>query len=69
MGAHVEHEAWTVKFQPKIVKDVAAELDQVSKVVGVSDDLAAVQRCEADARDSRWASVRRPTARSPIISM
>jgi Cof subfamily protein (haloacid dehalogenase superfamily) len=49
-GAHVEHEAWTVKFEPKVVKDVAAELDQVSKVVGVSDDLAAVQRCEADAR-------------------
>jgi Cof subfamily protein (haloacid dehalogenase superfamily) len=49
-GPHVEHEAWTVKFEPKVVKDVAAELDQVSKVVGVSDDLAAVQRCEADAR-------------------
>ena len=50
LGPHVEHEAWTVKFQPKVVKDVAAELDQVSKVVGVSDDLAAVERCEADAR-------------------
>jgi Cof subfamily protein (haloacid dehalogenase superfamily) len=49
-GPHVEHEAWTVKFEPKVVKDVAAELDLVSKVVGVSDDLAAVQRCEADAR-------------------
>jgi Cof subfamily protein (haloacid dehalogenase superfamily) len=49
-GAHVEHEAWTVKFEPKVVKDVAAELDQVSKVVGVSDDLAAVERCEGDAR-------------------
>ena len=49
-GPHVEHEAWTVKFEPKVVKDVAAELDQISKVVGVSDDLAAVQRCEADSR-------------------
>jgi Cof subfamily protein (haloacid dehalogenase superfamily) len=49
-GLHVEHEAWTVKFEPKVVKDVAAELDQVSKIVGVSDDLALVQRCEADAR-------------------
>src|SRR5262245_64769481 len=47
---HVAREAWTVKFQPKIVKDIAAQLDQVSKVVGVSDDLDAVQRCEADAR-------------------
>ena len=47
---HVDREAWTVKFKPKIVADVAAQLDQVSKVVGVSDDLDAVQRCEADAR-------------------
>ena len=28
----------------------AAKLDQVSKIVGVSDDLDKVQRCEADAR-------------------
>jgi Cof subfamily protein (haloacid dehalogenase superfamily) len=47
---HVAHEAWTVKFEPKLVKDVGAQLDQVSKVVGVSDDLDAVQRCEADAK-------------------
>jgi Cof subfamily protein (haloacid dehalogenase superfamily) len=47
---HVAREAWTVKFDPKIVTDVAAQLDQISKVVGVSDDLAAVKRCEADAR-------------------
>jgi Cof subfamily protein (haloacid dehalogenase superfamily) len=47
---HVAREAWTVKFDAKIVKDVAAQLDQVCKVVGVSDDLAAVERCEADAR-------------------
>jgi hypothetical protein len=32
------------------VTDVAAQLDQVSKVVGVSNDLNAVQSCEADAR-------------------
>ena len=49
-GPHVEHEAWTVKFAPKVVGDVAAELDQVSKVVGVSDDFDKVQRCEADAK-------------------
>jgi len=49
-GPHVEHEAWTVKFSPKVVGDVAAELDQVSKVVGVSDDFDSVQRCEADAK-------------------
>ena len=49
-GPHVAHEAWTVKFAPKVVTDVAEKLDQVAKVVGVSDDLDKVQRCEADAR-------------------
>ncbi len=47
---HVDREAWTVKFKPKVVPDVARNLDQVAKVVGVSDDLDKVQRCEADAR-------------------
>src|SRR5215218_1941780 len=36
---HVAREAWTVQFSPKIVTDVAHQLDQVSKIVGVSDDL------------------------------
>jgi len=49
-GPHVAHEAWTVKFSPKVVTDVAEKLGQVAKVVGVSDDLDKVQRCEADAR-------------------
>ena len=30
--------------------DVAEQLDQVAKIVGVSDDLDRVQRCEADAQ-------------------
>jgi len=47
---HVAREAWTVKFEPVVVKDVAEKLDQVAKIVGVSDDLDKVQRCEADAR-------------------
>ena len=50
MAPHVEHEAWTVKFEPKVVTDVAEQLDQVAKIVGVSDDLDRVQRCEADAQ-------------------
>jgi len=49
-GPHVAHEAWTVKFSPKIVTDVADQLDHVSKIVGVSDNLDMVQRCEADVR-------------------
>jgi Cof subfamily protein (haloacid dehalogenase superfamily) len=47
---HVAREAWTVRFQPKIVTDIGDKLDQVAKIVGVSDDHGKVQRCEADAR-------------------
>jgi Cof subfamily protein (haloacid dehalogenase superfamily) len=47
---HVAREAWTVKFDPKIVTDLDQKLDQVAKIVGVSDDHDKVQRCEAEAR-------------------
>src|SRR5262249_39027176 len=47
---HVAREAWTVKFEPKVVANFEDKLDQVAKIVGVSDDLARVQRCESDAR-------------------
>ena len=46
---HVEREAWTVKFEPKVVASFAeADLDRAVKVVGVSDDLAAVEKAEKD---------------------
>src|SRR5262249_33099306 len=48
----VAREAGTGKFEPKVVSDVAKNLDQVAKIVGVSDDLESVQRCEADAQAS-----------------
>jgi Cof subfamily protein (haloacid dehalogenase superfamily) len=47
---HVAREAWTVKFEPKVVPDFDGLLDQVAKIVGVSDDLERVRRCEADAQ-------------------
>src|SRR6516164_4147680 len=47
---HVAREAWTVKFEPKVVANVAEHLEQVAKIVGVSDDLDRVQRCEADSQ-------------------
>src|SRR6478672_3626471 len=47
---HVAREAWTVKFEPKVVANVAEHLQQVAKIVGVSDDLSRVQRCEADSQ-------------------
>jgi Cof subfamily protein (haloacid dehalogenase superfamily) len=50
VAPHVAREAWTVKFQPKVVPDICAHLQQVAKIVGVSDDLDKVKRCETDAQ-------------------
>jgi Cof subfamily protein (haloacid dehalogenase superfamily) len=47
---HVAREEWTVKFAPTVVPDFANAMDQVAKVVGVSDDLSAVATCEAAVR-------------------
>jgi Cof subfamily protein (haloacid dehalogenase superfamily) len=47
---HVAREAWTVKFEPKVVSDVREHLQDVAKIVGVSDDLDLVRRCEAEAK-------------------
>jgi Cof subfamily protein (haloacid dehalogenase superfamily) len=47
---HVTREAWTVKFEPKVVSDVREHLQDVAKIVGVSDDLDLVRRCEAEAQ-------------------
>jgi len=47
---HVAREAWTVKFAPKVVADIAQDLEEVTKIVGVSDDLGKVERCEAAAQ-------------------
>lgn len=46
-GPHVAREQWTVKFAPLVVSDYAEHLQRVAKIVGVSDDLNAVARCEA----------------------
>ncbi len=45
---HVAREQWTVKFAPKVVGDFTSHLERVAKIVGVSNDYAAVARCEAD---------------------
>jgi Cof subfamily protein (haloacid dehalogenase superfamily) len=47
---HVAREAWTVKFEPKVVSDFTDGLKQAAKIVGVSDDHAKVKGCEADAQ-------------------
>ena len=46
---HVDREAWTVKFDPTVVEAFSdRDLDRAIKVVGVSDDLAAVEKAETD---------------------
>jgi Cof subfamily protein (haloacid dehalogenase superfamily) len=49
-GPHVDREEWTVKFPPTVVSSFEGLLDHVVKIVGVSDDLDAVARCETDTR-------------------
>ena len=51
-GPHVAREAWTVKFEPKIMTDgVKGLTGSVAKLVGVSDDTGAVERATVAAHD------------------
>jgi len=45
-GPHVDREEWTVKFPPTVVPDFIGLTTDVAKLVGVSDDLEAVCKCE-----------------------
>ena len=47
-GPHVSREEWTVKFPPKVASDFGAALDAAVKIVGVSDDLELMARCEKE---------------------
>ena len=49
-GAHVDREEWTVKFPPTVVTSYDGKTDDVAKIVGVSDDLDAVAKCEQAVR-------------------
>jgi Cof subfamily protein (haloacid dehalogenase superfamily) len=49
---HVAREQWTVKFPPAISTNIEGIIERVVKVVGVSDDLDAVQRCEKDTQEA-----------------
>jgi Cof subfamily protein (haloacid dehalogenase superfamily) len=49
---HVAREQWTVKFAPVVVPGFDNLMENVAKVVGVSDDLDAVQRCEKDTQEA-----------------
>jgi Cof subfamily protein (haloacid dehalogenase superfamily) len=59
---HVTREQWTVKFAPTVIESFEGMLDSAVKIVGVSDDLGLVARCEKDAQDAlgAGASAARP---------
>ena len=61
-GPHVAREAWTVKFQARVVEDYTPYLAQTAKIVGVSDDYPRVAKAEAD--ESRALSGRASVSRS-----
>jgi Cof subfamily protein (haloacid dehalogenase superfamily) len=51
-AAHVDREAWTVKFTPKVMEHGLEGLtDNVIKIVGVSDDHETMERAVAAAHD------------------
>jgi Cof subfamily protein (haloacid dehalogenase superfamily) len=50
-GPHVAREAWTVRFEPKVMDGVEGLTDRVAKLVGVGDDHAAVAEASAAAHD------------------
>jgi Cof subfamily protein (haloacid dehalogenase superfamily) len=45
---HVAREQWTVQFAPTVVANFESVLSSAVKIVGVSDDLDLVARCEKD---------------------
>jgi Cof subfamily protein (haloacid dehalogenase superfamily) len=49
---HVAREQWTVKFDPTVVKNFEDVLGSAVKIVGVSDDLELVARCEKNTQDA-----------------
>jgi Cof subfamily protein (haloacid dehalogenase superfamily) len=48
---HVDREAWTVKFEPTLVADFSSLAKGVVKIVGVSDDPAAIKAATDDVHE------------------
>jgi Cof subfamily protein (haloacid dehalogenase superfamily) len=49
-GPYVGREELTVRFAPRVVDDLASDLQRLGKVVGVSEDFELLQRLESEAR-------------------
>jgi Cof subfamily protein (haloacid dehalogenase superfamily) len=56
-GPHVDREEWTVKFSPTVVSNFNGLTNDVAKLVGVSDDLEAVCKCETAVQEQFAAKV------------
>jgi len=50
-GPHVDREAWTVKFEPRVMTSIEGLTGDVAKIVGVSDDHDAVSKASAAAHE------------------
>jgi len=50
-GPHVEREAWTVKFEPRVMTSIEGLTGDIAKIVGVSDDHDAVSKASAAAHE------------------
>ncbi len=50
-GPHVAREAWTVRFEPRVMASIEGLTDNVAKIVGVSDDHDAVSKASAAAHE------------------
>jgi Cof subfamily protein (haloacid dehalogenase superfamily) len=50
-GPHVDREAWTVKFEPKVMTSLEGLTSDVAKIVGVSDDHDAVSKASTAAHE------------------
>jgi Cof subfamily protein (haloacid dehalogenase superfamily) len=50
-GPHVDREAWTVKFEPKVMTGLVGLTNGVAKIVGVSDDYDAVSKASEAAHE------------------
>jgi Cof subfamily protein (haloacid dehalogenase superfamily) len=50
-GSHVDREAKTVRFQPKVMTSLDGLTSNIAKLVGVSDDLDAVARASSVTHD------------------
>jgi hypothetical protein len=56
-GPHVDREAWTVKFEPKVMTSLKGLTTRVAKIVGVSDDHDAVAKASASTHEAFGAHV------------